>query len=396
VGSREPVWDAVRGDDDGALGRYPGAPLIRTSASTATATTQRSHDRPAMSPFSTALFKGTGADLFSPAQLQRLMRVEFERAQRYRYPIVMLLVAVDRLAQLQDLYGASLKGEVTQALLRLLKTDLRSSDSLAAMVDDRVVVLVPHTEPDGASALAKRLLEGMRAHQFECDGRTTRISVSIGGAHNQKRTELSFETMLEVAEGGLEVASRGGGNRYVHSDLYDFFQKKHERETRAKAAVAVAPAIPVAVPTHDETASLVSSGLLGDKIRELFGAAALDPMFLARIEQEVIGNALREMRGDLERALSDSANQQKRQIETLERRISKLTHALGVTEEELQRVLKLKGVDPGIASIYRSVQGLSSDEVAAELKKELMAKIFQANVDMRRQFSSQTGGAPTS
>jgi len=359
--------------------------LIRTSAPVTSdnGTTQRSHERPAMTPFSTALFKGTGADLFTPAQLQRLMRVEFERAQRYRYPIVMLLVAVDRLAQLQDLYGTELKGQVLQALTRLLKSDLRGSDSIAALLDDRVVVLVPHTEPEGASSMAKRLLDGMRAHQFDCDGRQTHISVSIGGAHNQTRGEISFETMLEVAEGGLEVAARGGGNRYVHSDLYEFFQKKHEREARAAGS-------PAALPVVEAEVARSGGGLLGDKIRELFGDAADDQALLARIEQEVIGNALREMRAELSSALADSATEQRRQIEVLERRIGKLTHALGVTEEELQRVLKLKGVDAGVASIYRTVQGLSSDEVAAELKKELMSKIFQANVDMRRQFSSQS------
>jgi diguanylate cyclase (GGDEF)-like protein len=380
----------VRNDDSGAVGRYPGPPLICTSATVNSdnGTTQRSYERPAMTPFSTAQFKGTGADLFSPTQVQRLMRVEFERAQRYRYPIVMLLVAVDRLAQLQDLYGTDLKGQVLQALTRVLKSDLRASDSIAAMIDDRVVVLVPHTEPDGATSMARRLIDGMRAHQFDCDGRQTHISVSIGGAHNQTRGELSFETMLEVAEGGLEVAARGGGNRYVHSDLYEFFQKKREREARTSQA-------PPALPAAEVEAAPVAGqgGLLGDKIRELFGDAADDQALLARIEQEVIGNALREMRGELSRALADSASEQRRQIEVLERRIGKLTHALGVTEEELQRVLKLKGVDPGVASVYRSVQGLSSDEVAAELKKELMSKIFQANVDMRRQFSSQSPDA---
>ena len=44
----------------------------------------------------------------------------------------------------------------------------------------------------------------------------------------------------------------------------------------------------------------------------------------------------------------------------------------------------MKGLDDGIASIYRDVQGLSSDEANAEAKKEMMAQIFQANVLLRR------------
>ena len=42
-------------------------------------------------------------------------------------------------------------------------------------------------------------------------------------------------------------------------------------------------------------------------------------------------------------------------------------------------------MDPGLASVYGTVQGLSSGAAQAELKKELMSKIFEANVELRRQ-----------
>jgi diguanylate cyclase (GGDEF)-like protein len=351
-----------------------------------------------MPPFTSALFKGTGADLFSPDQVQRLMRVEFDRAQRYRYPVVMLLVAVDRLAQLQDLYGSELKEQVLQALTRLLKTDTRACDSIASTVDDRALVLVPHATPEGGNAIAKRILEAMRGMQFECDGRPTRITVSIGGAHNQQRGELSFETMLQVAQGGVEVAQRGGGNRYVHSDLYEFFEQRRRAQSPRTAAPEPAPALAAPPAPRAPAPTLpvqpvqpAASGghhILGDKIRELLGGESIDEALLARIEQQVITSVVREMRAQLDSAMADSNSEHRRQIELLERRISKLTDSLGVTEDELARVLRLKGIDAGVASIYRSVQGLSPDAVQAELKRELMSKIFQANVDLRKQITS--------
>lgn len=352
-----------------------------------------------MSPFTSALFKGSAADLFSPAQVQRLMRVEFERAQRYRYPVVLLLIAVDRLAQLQDLYGSDLKEQVLRALVRLLKNDTRGSDSLACTLDDRTLILIPHTSAEGAAAIAKRVLDGMRAMQFECDGRPTRIGIAIGGAHNEQRGEISFDTMLQVAQGGVEVAQRGGGNRYVHSDLYEFFEKRRERDTRRGNVVE--PAAPLAGQANTPALQpqlLAQPGalILGDKMRELFGGAVSDADLLARIEQQVIASAVREMRAQLELAMADTQTEQHRRIELLERRISKLTESLGVTEEELQRVLRAKGVDPGVASVYRSVQGLSSDAVQAELKRELMSKIFQANLDLRNQITSSGSGGSSS
>lgn len=360
-----------------------------------------------MSPFQSSLFKGSGRDLFSPADVQRLMRIEFERARRHGYSLVLLLISVDRLAQLQDLYGRDLRDGVLRSLAGLVRSATRASDALGCLLDDRLLVLTPHTPAEGAAVLAKRVLEGVRALSFEVGGRSTRVTISLGGAHNQSgRMELAFETMLEVAEGGLRVATESGGNRYVHSDLYEHFEQRRQREQRERErlqpqapipahARAAEPFRPAPVEESAADAGLVAGPLLGAKIRELFGAEGIEQDMLARIQKEVVASALREMKGELERALGESQDEHRRQIETLERRIQKLTASLGMTEGELRRALTQQSVDPGVASMYRNVQGLSAVDVQQELKKELMSKIFQANLELRKQIApgDAEGGA---
>jgi diguanylate cyclase (GGDEF)-like protein len=341
----------------------------------------------------TTAFRGSDQGLFSPEQIQRLMRIEFERAQRYSYSVVFLLIAVDRLRQLQDLYGFEIREQALNALTGLVKHATRASDFLGCTVDDRLLVLVPHTPPEGAGKMARRVLEGARKLAFDADGRTVRVTVSIGGAHNQRHGELSFETLLEVAEGGLAVASAGGGDRYVHSELYEFFEKKRQlRAARSGVQAAAEPPearAPLPAPA-DEGLTAIAGRLLGDKIRELFGLNEGDRDLLLQIQKQVVAEALREMKGELVSQLSTTESEQARQIELLERRIAKLTKSLGMTEAELQRVLRAKSIDPGIASIYKSVQGLSGDDVRIELKRALMEKIFEANVELRKKFTSGT------
>ena len=73
-----------------------------------------------------------------------------------------------------------------------------------------------------------------------------------------------------------------------------------------------------------------------------------------------------------------------RQIEILERRIAKLNRRLAEAEDGLRQLAALREADPGIASVYRGVQGLSSQEEYANFKRELMHKIFLANLELKQ------------
>ena len=70
--------------------------------------------------------QSTDRSLFSLAQIQHLMRVEFNRAQRYDYPIVCMMIAIDRLGHLRDLYGYDAKEEIVEGVVGLLKSSTRS------------------------------------------------------------------------------------------------------------------------------------------------------------------------------------------------------------------------------------------------------------------------------
>jgi hypothetical protein len=70
-------------------------------------------------------------------------------------------------------------------------------------------------------------------------------------------------------------------------------------------------------------------------------------------------------------------------IAQLERRIAKLMKSLEQTEEVLSRVSAMKDLEIGIESIYRTVQGLGTDETDRERKLEMMKSIFEANLEIQ-------------
>jgi two-component system cell cycle response regulator len=171
-----------------------------------------------MSDLQSAQFSDGDPGLFSLSQIQHLMRIEFGRAQRYRYPLSVLVISIDRLGHLRDLYGYESKEAVLDEVGRLLQSLARSCDFLGRLADDRLMAVVPHTPAPGLKVLAERVLAGVRTVQFESDGKRIPIAVSVGGATMTDGATLFFDQLVAGAEMALEEAQAAGGDRFVVRD----------------------------------------------------------------------------------------------------------------------------------------------------------------------------------
>lgn len=154
--------------------------------------------------------------LFSLAQIQHLMRVEFNRAQRYGYPIACLMISIDRLGHLRDVHGYEAKEEILGAVVDLLRGATRGSDFLGRLADDRLLAVVPHTNAEGLQVMAGRLLRGAEELRFEGDGKMISIGLSLGGSLQEPGAGSPFfDALLQSAEEALEEATSEGGRQLV-------------------------------------------------------------------------------------------------------------------------------------------------------------------------------------
>ncbi|MDZ4775038.1 MAG: GGDEF domain-containing protein [Planctomycetota bacterium] len=337
----------------------------------------------------------TGQGLFSGAEVESLMRVEFERARRHKFPLVCMRVAIDRIDQLHDLYGVESKDEILRAVTALMRDSMRDSDHLGITQDDRFLAVFPHTTPETGQMLAKRLIANARKMRFERDGRSLRISLSVGVAHNKDEAATSFETLLAVADDGLAVADAGGGDRFVETELYALYANKKKRGgmDSDKPLIINAPARPLPAAPHEPT----REELVGKALLEKLMSQGFDIDALAGMPPDMIAQAIRafSQQKNVVEAGAGSDADKGRQIDQLERRIAKLTHVLGITEDELRRVATMKGIDLGLASIYSTVQGLATDTSLYEQKREMMKTIFEANFELKQKLKPGSGpGSP--
>lgn len=153
--------------------------------------------------------------LFSQAQILHLMKNEFARARRHGIPMGVLMLQVDRLAQLVDLHGPALRAAVKGAIARLVREKTRGSDLLGTTNDDRYLLVLPHTDNVQTRIVGERLHELFQEVDVTVDGRALLLTASIGMTSCDDKGTLFFDTLLSQAESALEYAQRFGGDQVV-------------------------------------------------------------------------------------------------------------------------------------------------------------------------------------
>jgi hypothetical protein len=111
---------------------------------------------------------------------------------------------------------------------------------------------------------------------------------------------------------------------------------------------------------------------------------------LTRLRESLVSATITLLDKERKEVLAAREAVRDREVEQLERRLDKLKLALEENEKLMVQAAAMAPGDPGIASIYQSVQGLSSNESNLARKKELMAGIFEANLSLQKKPVTST------
>lgn len=146
--------------------------------------------------------------------------MEFSRARRYRSPLTMAMVGVDRLKLINDTYGQAVGDKSLREVARACRQALRDSDLLARVGADKFAMLLPETAADQALVVADRLRRILaEARQPAESARPEHFSTSLGIA-----------SLLESDEDGETVLARA--DQALHED-----RRKGNREDQATSVV---------------------------------------------------------------------------------------------------------------------------------------------------------------
>jgi len=322
----------------------------------------------------------------STPQMLQLMRLEVDKARQHGYPISCMMYGLDGFwdGDLM-LHRKVLMPRIFHELKAV--TFENKVQGLGVWTEAFQLAVFPHCTPEKIAELANGLLERARALELDEIPAEEAITLSIGIAHNLHQGTVTFESLVEEAESGMSLAQTAGGDRV--SDWQAVETELDRLKVELQDSLRDLDEVQKQLFGEGDGKDEIWGKQLVKKVLEVFHQEPQQTEAVLRLEKAVIALLKTELAAWRETSNISQLLESQKTIENLERRITKLTNSLGATEAELLRVAAMKDIDLGVSSIYRTVQGLKSEDEGFEAKREMLKNIFDANVALRDAMKSK-------
>ncbi len=146
---------------------------------------------------------------------QQKLTEELKRSERHETPLSLLLTDIDFFKKVNDTYGHPVGDLVLKGVSKVLLHEIRDIDIAARYGGEEFVVILPGTDSVGAKNIAERLRKAIMAETYSSDGRTLKVTTSIGIATvpSDARTK---EELIEKADQALYHAKHNGRNQSIN------------------------------------------------------------------------------------------------------------------------------------------------------------------------------------
>jgi diguanylate cyclase (GGDEF)-like protein len=138
----------------------------------------------------------------------------FGQAVRYERALSVLMIDSDNLKLVNDSFGHKAGDRLLTLLVKSIQRQLRDTDIIARYGGDEFVVLLPETPTIGALDVADRIRNSVANTLLEIDGKTIKISVSMGVA-TYPGDGRTLDSLVANADEAMYRAKTAGRDRVV-------------------------------------------------------------------------------------------------------------------------------------------------------------------------------------
>lgn len=149
-------------------------------------------------------------------RFQELLGIQMEQVRRYGHSVGLIMLDIDDFKSVNDTYGHQQGDVVLRRVARALADISREADLPARYGGEELALILPHTDVEGAYAIAERVraaIEALRIPRSDGEG-VLRITASLGVSASRDGRK---EAIIAEADAALYEAKRQGKNRTVRA-----------------------------------------------------------------------------------------------------------------------------------------------------------------------------------
>lgn len=155
--------------------------------------------------------------VYNRRHLDELLYKEIKRYNRRKYiHLSLMMIDIDHFKDLNDKYGHIIGDNVLRELAKLLKENVRETDTVARYGGEEFVIVMPDAHIDSAVQKAEMLRGKVADKKFPGHGMPVHITISIGVAAYNGGTP---QDLIHKADQALYEAKRMGRNMVVTAGI---------------------------------------------------------------------------------------------------------------------------------------------------------------------------------
>jgi len=145
--------------------------------------------------------------LYNHKKILELLELEIERAKRYKRPLSIMMLDIDRFKSVNDTYGHVFGDTVLERLASQIKQQIRDMDTVGRYGGEEFLIIFPEINKLQALEVAQRLRKSVESLTFE-NGLTITISGGLAEIADGKD-----QVLVNEADNNLYKAKNTGRNK---------------------------------------------------------------------------------------------------------------------------------------------------------------------------------------
>lgn len=143
--------------------------------------------------------------------MQQTLQRDIHSARRHAQSLTVLMIDIDHFKRVNDSYGHSAGDSVLVQVAQSIQQQLRAVDALFRYGGEEFLAVLPNTDKQQASLVAKRILNSLEQLKAQAADQEIQVTVSIGSA--ALNADDTLETLLQRADSALYRAKKQGRNQ---------------------------------------------------------------------------------------------------------------------------------------------------------------------------------------